>query len=81
VREAISHNDSRIPFLLLDPEGRTQEGPAFPHRDAGGSAGGDYVYTPNTGAYTTTHATNFNGFPRPEIVVLQHVSMAEPVAA
>jgi len=33
-------------------------------------AEGDYVYIPNTGAYTTAYASNFNGFPLPEVVVL-----------
>lgn len=32
---------------------------------------GDYVYIPNTGAYTTTYATRFNGFPSPDTVVLR----------
>jgi ornithine decarboxylase len=31
---------------------------------------GDYVYIPNTGAYTTAYASTFNGFPLPEVVVL-----------
>jgi ornithine decarboxylase len=31
---------------------------------------GDYVYIPNAGAYTTAYASNFNGFPLPEVVVL-----------
>ena len=34
---------------------------------------GDYVYVPNTGAYSTAYSTSFNGFPPPDTVVLQHV--------
>lgn len=32
---------------------------------------GDYVYIPNAGAYTTSYASNFNGFPLPEVYVLK----------
>ena len=38
-----------------------------------GLAEGDYVYIPNTGAYSVAYATQFNGFPSPDTVVLQHV--------
>ncbi|MBA4143152.1 MAG: type III PLP-dependent enzyme [Nitrosospira sp.] len=31
---------------------------------------GDFIYIPNTGAYTTAYASNFNGFPLPDVVVL-----------
>lgn len=31
---------------------------------------GDYVYIPNIGAYSTAYASSFNGFPVPEVVVL-----------
>ncbi|SES75001.1 ornithine decarboxylase [Nitrosospira multiformis] len=31
---------------------------------------GDFIYIPNAGAYTTAYASNFNGFPLPEVVVL-----------
>jgi len=31
---------------------------------------GDFIYVPNAGAYTTAYASNFNGFPLPEVVVL-----------
>ncbi len=31
---------------------------------------GDFIYIPNAGAYTTAYASNFNGFPLPEIIVL-----------
>ncbi|MCP5273517.1 MAG: type III PLP-dependent enzyme [Burkholderiales bacterium] len=31
---------------------------------------GDLVYIPNTGAYTTAYASNFNGFPLPEVYVI-----------
>ena len=34
---------------------------------------GDYVYIPNAGAYTTAYATQFNGFPSPDTVVMEHV--------
>lgn len=30
----------------------------------------DFIYIPNAGAYTTAYATNFNGFPLPDIVVI-----------
>lgn len=30
---------------------------------------GDFIYIPNTGAYTTAYASNFNGFPLPDVVV------------
>ena len=30
----------------------------------------DFVYIPNAGAYTTSYASNFNGFPLPEVAVL-----------
>ncbi|MBI4293145.1 MAG: type III PLP-dependent enzyme [Betaproteobacteria bacterium] len=33
---------------------------------------GDYVYFPNAGAYTLGYSTEFNGFPRPDTVVMQH---------
>ena len=42
---------------------------------------GDYVYIPNTGAYTTSYATRFNGFPSPDTVVLQHVRAAQAAVA
>lgn len=29
---------------------------------------GDFLYILSTGAYTTVYASNFNGFPRPEVV-------------
>tara|TARA_Y100001936_G_C16093985_1_gene689772 strand:+ start:11561 stop:12748 length:1188 start_codon:yes stop_codon:yes gene_type:complete len=29
---------------------------------------GDFIYIPNAGAYTTAYASNFNGFPLPEII-------------
>ena len=31
---------------------------------------GDFIYIPNAGAYTTAYASNFNGFPLPEVIVL-----------
>jgi ornithine decarboxylase len=31
---------------------------------------GDFIYIPNAGAYTTAYASNFNGFPLPDEVVL-----------
>jgi len=31
---------------------------------------GDFIYIPNAGAYTTAYASNFNGFPLPDVVVL-----------
>lgn len=31
---------------------------------------GDFVYIKNAGAYTTAYASNFNGFPLPEVTVL-----------
>jgi len=31
---------------------------------------GDFVYLRNAGAYTTAYASNFNGFPLPEVRVL-----------
>ncbi len=34
---------------------------------------GDYIYVPNTGAYSTAYSSTFNGFPAPETVLLQHV--------
>lgn len=33
---------------------------------------GDYVYFPNAGAYTLGYSTQFNGFPGPDTVVMQH---------
>jgi ornithine decarboxylase len=39
---------------------------------------GDYVYVPNCGAYTTAYSTSFNGFPPPDVVVLQHIPRGEP---
>jgi ornithine decarboxylase len=30
---------------------------------------GDFIYIPNAGAYTTAYASNFNGFPLPEVRV------------
>lgn len=31
---------------------------------------GDLIYIPNAGAYTTAYASNFNGFPLPEVLVI-----------
>lgn len=31
---------------------------------------GDLIYVPNTGAYTTAYASNFNGFPLPDVFVI-----------
>jgi len=31
---------------------------------------GDFIYIPNAGAYTTAYASNFNGFPLPDVVVI-----------
>ena len=31
---------------------------------------GDFIYLRNAGAYTTAYASNFNGFPLPEVIVL-----------
>ena len=31
---------------------------------------GDLIYIPNTGAYTTAYASNFNGFPLPDVDVI-----------
>jgi len=31
---------------------------------------GDMIYIPNTGAYTTAYASNFNGFPIPDVYVI-----------
>ncbi|MBA2659967.1 MAG: type III PLP-dependent enzyme [Nitrosospira sp.] len=31
---------------------------------------GDFIYLPNAGAYTTAYASNFNGFPLPDVIVL-----------
>ncbi|MEX0959850.1 MAG: type III PLP-dependent enzyme [Burkholderiales bacterium] len=33
-------------------------------------ADGDFIYIPNAGAYTTAYASNFNGFPLPEVRVV-----------
>ncbi|MBE7526139.1 MAG: type III PLP-dependent enzyme [Burkholderiales bacterium] len=30
----------------------------------------DFIFIPNAGAYTTSYASNFNGFPLPEVVVI-----------
>lgn len=30
----------------------------------------DFIFIPNAGAYTTSYASNFNGFPLPEVVVV-----------
>jgi len=32
---------------------------------------GDFIYIRNAGAYTTAYASNFNGFPLPDVVVLK----------
>lgn len=32
---------------------------------------GDFIYIKNSGAYTTAYASNFNGFPLPEVIVLE----------
>ena len=32
---------------------------------------GDYVYFQNMGAYSTAYASDFNGFPRPEVITFQ----------
>jgi ornithine decarboxylase len=42
---------------------------------------GDYVYIPNAGAYTTAYATQFNGFPVPETVIMEHASAAQPAVS
>lgn len=31
---------------------------------------GDFIYIPNSGAYTTAYASNFNGFPLPDVKVI-----------
>ena len=31
---------------------------------------GDFIYIANAGAYTTAYASNFNGFPLPEVRVV-----------
>lgn len=31
---------------------------------------GDFIYIPNAGAYTTAYASNFNGFPLPDVIVV-----------
>lgn len=31
---------------------------------------GDFIFIPNAGAYTTSYASNFNGFPLPDVIVL-----------
>lgn len=31
---------------------------------------GDFIYIPNSGAYTTAYASNFNGFPLPDVTVI-----------
>ncbi|HVS26802.1 MAG TPA: type III PLP-dependent enzyme [Burkholderiales bacterium] len=31
---------------------------------------GDYIYIPNAGAYTSSYASNFNGFPLPDVIVI-----------
>ncbi|MDV6342982.1 type III PLP-dependent enzyme [Nitrosomonas sp. Is37] len=31
---------------------------------------GDFIFIPNAGAYTTAYASNFNGFPLPDVLVL-----------
>ncbi len=31
---------------------------------------GDFIYIPNAGAYTTAYASNFNGFPLPDVLVI-----------
>ena len=31
---------------------------------------GDFIYIANAGAYTTAYASNFNGFPLPEVRVI-----------
>jgi ornithine decarboxylase len=38
---------------------------------------GDYVYIPNAGAYTTAYATQFNGFPGPDTVVMEHARASQ----
>ncbi|MCC6916257.1 type III PLP-dependent enzyme [Nitrosomonas sp.] len=30
----------------------------------------DFIFIPNAGAYTTSYASNFNGFPLPEVIVI-----------
>lgn len=31
---------------------------------------GDFIFIPNAGAYTTAYASNFNGFPLPDVIVI-----------
>jgi ornithine decarboxylase len=31
---------------------------------------GDFIFIKNAGAYTTAYASNFNGFPLPEVAVI-----------
>ncbi|MGH8751338.1 MAG: type III PLP-dependent enzyme [Burkholderiales bacterium] len=31
---------------------------------------GDYIYIPNAGAYTSSYASNFNGFPLPDVIII-----------
>ena len=31
---------------------------------------GDFIYLANAGAYTTAYASNFNGFPLPDVIVI-----------
>ena len=31
---------------------------------------GDFIFIKNAGAYTTAYASNFNGFPLPEVATL-----------
>ena len=39
-------------------------------------AAGDFVYIPNAGAYTTVYASRFNGFPLPEMHLIEPVRTA-----
>ena len=41
---------------------------------------GDWLYVPNMGAYTTATSTEFNGFPKPEVIQLDERPEAEALS-
>jgi len=68
-----SRRGAAIPCTVAGPTCDSLDVVARDRMLPGDLAEGDYVYVPNTGAYTTAYSTSFNGFPPPDTVVLQHV--------
>lgn len=60
----------KVPWVVAGPTCDSMDVLMRDQMLPGDLAEGDFIYIPNAGAYTSSYACNFNGFPLPEVIVI-----------